>query len=51
MNVQNWLIVGIMAALVGMMGAEVLAVKQIETKLDRIAGFVSDLAGEKEPRN
>ena len=51
MSIQNWLIVGLIAALVSMMSAELLAIKQIETKLDRITGFVSDLAGEKEPRN
>ena len=51
MNTQNWILITMAVVLLGMMAAGVLALKQIETKLDRLTAFVSDLAGEKEPKS
>jgi hypothetical protein len=47
MSIQTWIISVVLAVLLGILISEL---KTVEAKLDRIAGFVSDLAGEKEPR-
>ena len=50
MSLQNWIISGLLVLVVGLLFLLQSDLKTVEAKLDRIAGFVSDLAGEKEPK-
>ena len=50
MSVQNWIISGLLLLVAGLLFSLQSDLKTMEAKLDRIAGFISDLAGEKEPK-